>query len=503
MALMLALLVGLPATTAHAQSKPEDGCCALYVRDGYLHLILERSVPTTVLDSVLTDLGFRSLPHLDSLDAANKTATGPNREGWEFLKRKGGGKEYVFRKNLSWSVGTFPSDPLVILPDIDWMEIEGQAAGIGEPFGANDFKQVTVRPLGDWPARADHKERGRVRFLFPDRQNANRVMLAGSFNSWSTTATPMRATDSGWVVELELAPARHTYKFIVDGRWQEDPYNRNKESDGHGGFNSVFFMPNHRFTLGGRQDARKVHVAGNFNGWEPKELAMRKHPTGWFLDAWFAEGTYSYKYVVDKDWILDPGNPVSRSDGMGNRNSFFAIGDTTWFVLEGFPNARSVVLSGSFNGWNGAELAMERRPEGWTIGHVLQAGNYGYKFVVDGRWITDPANPVTYGKGEEQNSLHVEDPNHRFRLPANDSIQTVSLSGSFNDWIEPGYAMRRDAKGWYLDLYLGLGKHRYKYIINGQWVRDPTNPQWEENEYGTGNSVIWKEALEALKAKTP
>jgi 1,4-alpha-glucan branching enzyme len=500
--LWLLLLGGFQSASAQYQGD-NDGCCPLYVRDGFVHLIVERAFDSSVRDSVLRDLGFRSLEQLDSLSKANATVKGPNEKGWEFIKRKGAGKLYIFRKNLAWSASAFPKAPQIFMPDWDWMGAEGQSPMYGTPFGANDFKETTVRPVGNWERRASEGRRSTVRFRFPDRSNANRVMLAGSFNEWSTTATPMQITDSGWIAELDLVPGRYAYKFIVDGRWQEDPYNRNRESDGHHGFNSVFFMPNHRFTLGGYQDAKKVFVAGNFNAWEEKDLAMKQHPSGWFLDVWFDEGTYSYKYIVDKEWITDPGNPVVREDGMGNRNSFIAFGDTTWFALDGFQNARSVVLSGDFNGWNEAELRMDKIAGGWSLGYSLKPGNYGYKFIVDGQWITDPANPIVYGMGEEQNSLHVEAPNHRFRLPANDTIQSVGLTGDFNGWDQVGYTMKRDKQGWYLDLYLPLGKHRYKYIVNGVWIRDPNNPQWEENEYGTGNSVIWKEALEALKTGTP
>ena len=34
-----------------------------------------------------------------------------------------------------------------------------------------------------------------------------------------------------------------------------------------------------------------------------------------------APGTYQYKFVVDGDWIVDPGNPTTAHDGRGNTNS--------------------------------------------------------------------------------------------------------------------------------------------------------------------------------------
>jgi 1,4-alpha-glucan branching enzyme len=72
---------------------------------------------------------------------------------------------------------------------------------------------------------------------------AKTVMLAGTFNEWSSDATPMQKTSaSEWVVSLRLKPGRYLYKFVVDDKWTEDPDNPEKEDDGHGGVNSVFHI---------------------------------------------------------------------------------------------------------------------------------------------------------------------------------------------------------------------------------------------------------------------
>ena len=55
-------------------------------------------------------------------------------------------------------------------------------------------------------------------------EGAQGVFLAGSFNDWDPTRTPMeRQGDGSWKVELELAPGRCEYKFIVDGTWYCEP----------------------------------------------------------------------------------------------------------------------------------------------------------------------------------------------------------------------------------------------------------------------------------------
>lgn len=50
--------------------------------------------------------------------------------------------------------------------------------------------------------------------------DAQRIYAAGTFNDWSTTATPLKKSDDGeWKAELQLLPGHYEYKFLVDGMW--------------------------------------------------------------------------------------------------------------------------------------------------------------------------------------------------------------------------------------------------------------------------------------------
>ncbi len=53
------------------------------------------------------------------------------------------------------------------------------------------------------------------------------VHLAGTFNNWNITATPMEKDEQGvWRVVIPLAPGRYEYKFVVNGsQWVADPDN--------------------------------------------------------------------------------------------------------------------------------------------------------------------------------------------------------------------------------------------------------------------------------------
>jgi WD40 repeat protein len=88
-------------------------------------------------------------------------------------------------------------------------------------------------------ARATSSQEILTRFSYADR-NAKAVFLAGEFNHWSTTATPMQRGDEGkWNANISLPPGKHSYKFMVDGEWKIDDANPERTPDGFGGMNSV------------------------------------------------------------------------------------------------------------------------------------------------------------------------------------------------------------------------------------------------------------------------
>ncbi len=76
------------------------------------------------------------------------------------------------------------------------------------------------------------------------------------------------------------------------------------------------------------------------------------------------------------------------------------------FVLEGFADAREVAVSGSFNFW-GTDLMMTKKGNKWVVETEFEPGTISYKFIVDGRWITDPGNVNTTTTNGNTNSVLV------------------------------------------------------------------------------------------------
>jgi hypothetical protein len=82
---------------------------------------------------------------------------------------------------------------------------------------------------------------GFTRFTFAETRQ---VFLAGEFNGWNGTATPLRQDGTGRsFVDLPLQPGRYEYKFVVDGEWLHDPANPETVDSGWGGRNSVMTVP--------------------------------------------------------------------------------------------------------------------------------------------------------------------------------------------------------------------------------------------------------------------
>ncbi len=398
---------------------------------------------------------------------------------WKVVKLKGNVVELSKAFGSATGQSKARSNDVLLLVD-SWMNFAGHTDEASVVFGYNQFDIAYTFQYGK-----------RAWFYLAGNKTASNVYISGSFNGWSTSLHPMKRVDSGWTVELDLKPGKYTYKFILDGKWIHDPANKLREKDGAGGYNSVVYCPNHVFRLKGNGYSRKVAVAGNFNNWNPSELFLKKTDDGWELPVYLREGTYAYKFIADNQWYTDPVNPITRKDGQGNTNSVLSIGEPYIFKLPGFAEARQVVLTGSFNGWKQDELPMDKTSTGWQLPYILPAGNYEYKFVVDGKWITDPANPFATGSGDHTNSFVALKANHLFELNNHAEAREVIVTGSFNGWSKTGYRMSKNGSKWFFPLLLKPGKHTYKFIVDGAWMHDTSNDLYEKNEVGTFNSILW------------
>jgi len=86
------------------------------------------------------------------------------------------------------------------------------------------------------------------------RPEAQEVFIAGSFNDWHPSATPMIWLNDGkWARELSLAPGSYEYRFVVDGQWVDDPAAKDLIPNPFGGANAVLVVANGVVTSTGKE----------------------------------------------------------------------------------------------------------------------------------------------------------------------------------------------------------------------------------------------------------
>lgn len=84
-----------------------------------------------------------------------------------------------------------------------------------------------------------------------------------------------------------------------------------------------------------------------------------------------------------------------------------------------------------------------------------------------------------------------QEPNYYFRLKGHSEAREVFLVGDFENWEQNHYIMHRGEGEWIFPIHLENGKYLYKFVVDGEWILDPSNSFTEDNIYGTGNSVVF------------
>ncbi len=89
----------------------------------------------------------------------------------------------------------------------------------------------------------------------------------------------------------------------------------------------------------GSREVESVALAGSFNGWSSTADMMTRGEDGVFrIDMPIGPGTWTYKLVVDGEWMADPANPEQDGSGFGNsvlRIEGEAIQEFSWSLLPG------------------------------------------------------------------------------------------------------------------------------------------------------------------------
>jgi hypothetical protein len=82
---------------------------------------------------------------------------------------------------------------------------------------------------------------------------------------------------------------------------------------------------------------------------------------------------------------------------------------------------------------------------------------------------------------------------HTFRLDGNNTASQVLLTGDFVQWAStppaaPSFALGTDG-AWTVTHDFTQGTYQYKFIVDGNWITDPTNQMTVDDGMGHTNSV--------------
>jgi hypothetical protein len=80
--------------------------------------------------------------------------------------------------------------------------------------------------------------------------------------------------------------------------------------------------------------------------------------------------------------------------------------------------------------------------------------------------------------------------NTTFKLKGYSDASIVALVGTFNSWNQSQFIFGKEGDEWVCRIDLEPGKHSYKFIVDGNWLLDPANPNTEDDDYGVTNSFI-------------
>jgi hypothetical protein len=143
------------------------------------------------------------------------------------------------------------------------------------------------------------------------------------------------------------------------------------------------------------------------------------------------------------------------------------------------------------------------KPTGAKRRRLFQKGKRAFADEVEG-------TPVTFGRdeegkvvsltflyeGEPYTARRVELPapslkgGVTFRLKGYADASVVALAGSFNNWNQSQLLFGREGGEWVCRVDLDPGVYRYKFIVDGDWLLDPSNPETAEDEAGNVNNIV-------------
>ncbi|MCK8479722.1 hypothetical protein [Psychroserpens algicola] len=170
----------------------------------------------------------------------------------------------------------------------------------------------------------------------------------------------------------------------------------------------------------------------------------------------------------------------------------------------------NVVVAGEFNNWSLYDWKMTKVNDNTyelrkSIADFKDEYSWEFKFIVNNQFWAEPSKydaniKLAERKGSSLNVYNLKmdikaaipnnNGNVRFRLRGYQDAKKVIVAGSFNRWNENDFQMYKIENGWELKLNIKPGEYEYRFIVDGHWMEDPSNPSKVTNEFGEFNSYI-------------
>ena len=344
------------------------------------------------------------------------------------------------------------------------------------------------------------------------------VYVAGSFNSWSSSAAKMTKSGSTFTYTCELKPGRYEYKFVVDGSWINDPGNPLITGSDK---NNFILVP-------GLADTTITAVKGITNRL-PTELG--------YVDETGKEQLRAVTYTLQgsPSGVSLSGHALSVTSGCALSSctltaataNGYSCTVTVKLVAQG-EGATTVKLHFIDSlGWNGVAASLWTKSGsstasvsgyGWP-GQVLQRDEKGFytleltHYPVSGQslgynfhnnsgaqtqdlsisaseltkgnvelWIQPTGSvssekyacTVTSSLAAQFRSVEVNGSQVTFRYKST-TASKVYVAGSFNSWSTSAGKMTKSGSTFSYTTTLSEGIHEYKFIVDGEWILDPRN----------------------------
>lgn len=248
--------------------------------------------------------------------------------------------EYLMSKNKNgvWSVFfQLPRGKYYYKFNVDGIWKYDPKNPLKEDDGMGSYKSILEikYDIEDRPSKPFIIDYQIVRFEYynKDLPSDVEISVVGDFNEWQRNVNIMRDSDFDklWFTTIRLKPGKYYYNFVIEDKEFPDPSNPEREKLINEKEVSVlkvdFPKDKYNVKFSYRNDnAKEVYLVGDFNNWNPEVDKMEKDETGlWYITKFIAPGSYSYQFIVDGKWILDPNNFYTVMDANGDLNSYLIV----------------------------------------------------------------------------------------------------------------------------------------------------------------------------------